>query len=366
MKKVIRLTESDLVSIVKRVINEQSEQSKKLYASWANKRSGNPEMAMSIMDDVLNLQKSLPKKDFANYSSYDELKKDLDVVISGKKEKDATKVYEDKDLLIIQANTWEASCKYGAGTKWCTAGKDTPVNWERYNTTGTEFIWIFKNKPNTDPGYKYSHHIKPDDDQDWCDALNNCRDELSDKSYPKQHPKYKEIIEKLKSIHNERNIEDPDKEKKLINGLIDGWIDNHRDELEESYGKDFNPNKLWEILWNETLMDGGLEYEYGDVDPDELESILEDLYRNVPPYDDDFNIGNVDFFYDVKSAISNYMYKKQIAFTAENLERIINTIDLDMIYTNHFFDSVNEEISEKMNDKAYEIITREIEERLGI
>ncbi len=37
---------------------------------------------------------------------------------------------------------------------------------------------------------------------------------FSDKSYPKQHPKYKEIIEKLKSIHNERNIEDPDKETK--------------------------------------------------------------------------------------------------------------------------------------------------------
>jgi hypothetical protein len=62
MKKVIILTESDLVGIVKRVINEQSEQSKKLYASWANKRSGNPEKAMSIMDDVLKLQKSLPKK----------------------------------------------------------------------------------------------------------------------------------------------------------------------------------------------------------------------------------------------------------------------------------------------------------------
>ena len=47
------------------------------------------------------------------------------------------------------------------------------------------------------------------------------------------------------------------------------------------------------------------------------------------------------------------MYKKQIAFTAENLERIINTIDLDMIYTNHFFDSVNEEISEKMNAAVF-------------
>jgi hypothetical protein len=63
VEKVIRLTESDLVNIVKRVINEQSEQSKKLYASWANKKSGNPERAMYIMDDVLKLQKSLPKKD---------------------------------------------------------------------------------------------------------------------------------------------------------------------------------------------------------------------------------------------------------------------------------------------------------------
>jgi len=38
MKKVIRLTETDLVSIVKRVINEQSGAIKKLYPSWANKK----------------------------------------------------------------------------------------------------------------------------------------------------------------------------------------------------------------------------------------------------------------------------------------------------------------------------------------
>ena len=368
MKKVIRLTESDLVSIVKKVINEQSEQSKKLYASWANKRSGNPEMAMSIMDDVLSLQKSLPKKDFANYSSYDELKKDLDMVISGRKEKDATKVYEDKDLLIIQANTWEASCKYGAGTKWCTAGRDTPVNWERYNRTGTEFIWIFKNKPNTDPGYKYSHHIKPDDEQDWCDALNNCRIELSDKSYPKQHPKYNEIIEKLKSIHNERNIVDPDRERKLIDKLIYTWIDNHQDELEAVYLKDFNPNKLWKSIWDETLMSGGWEYDYEDVDPDELDNILGDLSRNIPPYygNGDIEVSNVDFFYDVKSGIGSYMHKKQMAFTAENLERIINTIDVDMIATNNFFDSVDEEIAERMKETAYEMINDELRDRLGI
>ncbi len=368
MKKIVKLTESDLVKIVKRVINEQSEQSKKLYTSWANKKSGNPEMAMSIMDDVLKFQRSLPMRDFAKYSSYEQLKKDLDKVIGDRKEKDATKVYEDKDLLIIQANTWEASCKYGAGTKWCTAGRDTPVNWERYNRTGTEFIWIFKNKPNTDPGYKYSHHIKPDDGQDWCDALNNCRVELSDKSYPKQHPKYDEIIEKLKSIHNERNIVDPDRERKLIDKLIYTWIDNHQDELEAMYLKDFNPNKLWKSIWSETLMDGGWEYDYEDVDPDELDNILGDLSRNIPPYygNGDIEVSNVDFFYDVKSGIGSYMHKKQMAFTSENLERIINTIDVDMIATNNFFDSVDEEIAERMKETAYEMINDELRDRLGI
>jgi lambda family phage tail tape measure protein len=51
MKRIIRLTESDLTRIVKQVIQEQSEHVKNLYKSWANKRSGNPEEALKLMDD---------------------------------------------------------------------------------------------------------------------------------------------------------------------------------------------------------------------------------------------------------------------------------------------------------------------------
>ena len=59
MKRIIRLTESDLTRIVKQVIQEQSEHVKNLYKSWANKRSGNPEEALKLMDDVFKYQKKL-------------------------------------------------------------------------------------------------------------------------------------------------------------------------------------------------------------------------------------------------------------------------------------------------------------------
>jgi hypothetical protein len=39
MKRIIRLTESDLTRIVKQVIQEQSEHVKNLYKSWANRRT---------------------------------------------------------------------------------------------------------------------------------------------------------------------------------------------------------------------------------------------------------------------------------------------------------------------------------------
>jgi hypothetical protein len=208
MKRIIRLTESDLTRIVKRVIQEQSEHVKNLYKSWANKKSGNPEKALSIIDDVFKYQNKLSKKDFAQYSSYEELVGDLNRIKQAAKSEDVTKIYEDKDLLVVAANTWEASCKYGAGSKWCTTMKDTDSYWNRHNQTGTEFFWIFKNKPQKDPNHKFSYHIKDSADvPDWCNATNKCTKDIPSNSYPKQHPKYEEIINKLQELHNSRNFE---------------------------------------------------------------------------------------------------------------------------------------------------------------
>lgn len=249
MKKVIRLTESDLTRIILRVINEDIEHVKNLYKSWANKKSGNPEKALGIMDDVLKYQKKLPKKDFAAYSSYEELFGDLEKVKDDEKSKDVTKLYEDKDLLVIAANTWEASCKYGAGTKLCTTARNNSSDWKRYNETGTEFFWIFKNKPQDDPNHKFSHHFKIEGRPDWCNAVNDCVPKLPENSYPKKHPKYKEIISKLESFHNQRDEIVNKRELSLRNRNVIGWLTANIGEILEL----LNFEKIYKFHYDKTI-----------------------------------------------------------------------------------------------------------------
>jgi hypothetical protein len=58
------------------------------------------------------------------------------------------KLYEDNNFLLVIPFTHEASCKYGAGTKWCTTGRDEKgVEWfDKHNKMGTLGYLIVKNK----------------------------------------------------------------------------------------------------------------------------------------------------------------------------------------------------------------------------
>ena len=162
---------------------EDEKHVKQLFTNWANKKSGNPELALSLMDDFLKYQKRL-KRDFTSFSSAEEMKQSIDKVRQSEDEKqkssDAVKIFENAEVLVIAANTHQASCRYAAGTKWCTGAEDTDEYWKRHNRTGTEFIWIFKNLPPSDPNYKFSLHIKWDKKYDWCNAVNRCSEKTPD------------------------------------------------------------------------------------------------------------------------------------------------------------------------------------------
>jgi hypothetical protein len=307
MKKV-RLTESELISVIKKIISEQSEHVKNLYKSWANKKSGNPEKALSIIDDVLKLQKQLPKKDFAQYSSYDELVGDLNKIKQATKSEDVTKIYEDNDLLVMAANTHEASCKYGAGSKWCTTARDTDSYWNRHNQTGTEFFWIFKNKPQNDPNHKFSYHVKIKGDPDWCNAVNYCvgTSRLSQDSYPKQHPKYNEIISKLQEIHDARGLKEPEKEGRLELGTLSSFIsDLLEDEIMNIFDRNFLIgiiNHIFDMVLDDYI-DYGIEdsvYNYPgrEVDDDEIVSIKPELYDNIMKIKDNLINEHLDEIYN--------------------------------------------------------------------
>ena len=85
MKRVVRLTESDLVRLVKRVINENQKINSSWalkFTDWAKNRSSNPELAMKLMSRYWDL-KNHPEmpvkyKDFNNLKDAEELQDLID------------------------------------------------------------------------------------------------------------------------------------------------------------------------------------------------------------------------------------------------------------------------------------------------
>jgi hypothetical protein len=81
--------------------------------------------------------------------TYEELLFDVEKTIyssKGKtiKEKDIMVLYDGKDGKLIVPLTVEASCKYGKGTKWCTAATESQNYFEYYQESGPLYIWITK------------------------------------------------------------------------------------------------------------------------------------------------------------------------------------------------------------------------------
>jgi len=205
---------------------EVSSHTENLYKSWANKKSNNPELALSLMDDFFNLQQQLPKKDFTLYKTAEELKTDIDKLktFSKKPEEDVDVIYKDNKLLVIATKTWEAGCKYGYGTKWCTSSKKDSSYWFRHNSTGTEFIWIIKDLPQGNPLHKVSLHIKENMSYDWCTSVNNCSSVDPYKRGNINIPNFEEIFNKCVEYNNKRlEIKKKDREenrKKIMSSPI--------------------------------------------------------------------------------------------------------------------------------------------------
>lgn len=70
------------------------------------------------------------------------------VAMKLKQEEGSHKLYEDKNWLLIIPLTHEASCKYGANTKWCVASRDTSGHFKNYTKEGLLVYLIDKTSNN--------------------------------------------------------------------------------------------------------------------------------------------------------------------------------------------------------------------------
>ena len=73
---------------------------------------------------------------------------------------DVEKIYEDNRFVVVSPKTHTASCYYGAGTKWCTAAKDTKSHFSTYKGNGELYYIIDKTLPTSNPYYKVALNKK--------------------------------------------------------------------------------------------------------------------------------------------------------------------------------------------------------------
>lgn len=80
------------------------------------------------------------------------------------KEKDAIKVFENKEVAVYNIQSYEASCKYGAGTQWCITSSSNDSHWnDYYNKKHLTFYFIIaKDLPKTEPYYKIAVSVYPE------------------------------------------------------------------------------------------------------------------------------------------------------------------------------------------------------------
>jgi len=133
--------------------------------------------AINVVKEFDRLGKNLEKKDINQYQSLGELALILKDYTSKSQERkidsDAEKIYEDGRVLIVKPLTHKASCKYGAGTKWCTT-QESPGYFDKYSSGQNELYYIImKDFDISNKFYKIALHVSPYGEKTWYDSHDN-------------------------------------------------------------------------------------------------------------------------------------------------------------------------------------------------
>lgn len=144
--------------------------------------------ATDMMDAVssfhdLSSKGQIDKKDINSYKNWKEF---LHSVESARgsygikqetkvKKKDFNVIYRDAKHIVVMPFTHEASCKYGAGTKWCTASV-SPIEYDSYAERGATLYYIIdttEKQPRLNSLYKIAVTVYPDGSTECVDARDN-------------------------------------------------------------------------------------------------------------------------------------------------------------------------------------------------
>ena len=134
------------------------------------------EHIVELVKDFDRFKESLDVKDINKYD-LDGLKLTIELHKENSKSQlkkidtsGAKKIFEDKNLLIVKLLTFEASCKYGAGTRWCTTMAGQPSYFKGHTAEQQALYYIIlKNFTRDNKFYKIAIHLTPNTET-WYDS----------------------------------------------------------------------------------------------------------------------------------------------------------------------------------------------------
>lgn len=256
---------------------------------------------IELIKDFNRFQQSLEEKDINKYD-LDGLK----IVIEAHKESsksqqnkfdssDAKKLYEDSNILIVKPLTFEASCKYGSGTRWCSTMANTPTYFKQYTSGNDQSLYyvILKKFDRNNKFYKIAIHKKPGEET-WYDSTDERMTDREKDVFNLGAPK---VIE---TIRNEWNEEFEKNQSKIFQKMFD-W---------ENYSF-FNISK--ELRTNLKI---GLEYNKAEiVDPEESHGTI---LLKISVDEDNVDSYNLLISYGINFNSDSKLVTFDVAFSAND------------------------------------------------
>jgi hypothetical protein len=215
--------------------------------------NASPEEVEDIVDlvkDFDRFKQSLEVKDINKYD-LDGLKLEIELhketsKSQQKKSFDASgakKIFEDNNLLIVRPLTYEASCKYGSGTRWCTTTAGNPSYFESHSGGNQALYYIIlKNFNRDNKFYKIAVHITPSSEI-WWDATDEKMSEREKEVFNLGAPK---VIQTIRDDYSKsKNFNYQIFFKNLFNSRRDEKVD---------VSKSFKSNHKIEVIFKEPTL----------------------------------------------------------------------------------------------------------------
>ena len=396
---------------------------------WIKSREENPEMVTSSKENVQEIidavdtfnriRNTLDIKNLYDYKSVNQLFDTLRTASTKQRRTissrdDATQVFENDQFIIMVPESKEASCYYGAGTKWCVASTDTDSHYNNYKRSGELYYIIDKTKPTSDPTYKVALNKKLTGEEDYWNAVDKMiTDKIVIDSIVNDELLMTAIRNHFKGIHGERaaqaererkqreqeraaqdaerrqlqrqriarlnaeaqtrrengDWEDYDLAHALMTYLIENgdWEGSSKEEIQDQI------DTLRDEMENDPEVindpDGPRAQEYGE-DLNNLEEELEeaeDVYELIPePYETEdyagFEYGGAEWLVATEEGADEYAYERveslidDIGYEGFNEGFVENHIDGDRMayyYEEWFRDDVEEEPESYLDDDIY-------------